>query len=181
MKSRLLRVSMVAVLALGVGSVVAAAPSDAAAPVQKCTKVKGAATLAPGIQAAKKTQKVTAKGTLTGCTPAAGKTGGSGTINASLKVAAGNCTTLAQGGSKFTGTAKTVWKNKKTSTYTMTFTTGKGANATVATLKGKVTAGLFKGKGVTGAIKFTPKKGQNCLTVPIKNVTFVQTKPFVIS
>jgi len=180
MKHRLLRVSMVAVLALGVGSVVAAAPSDAATPVQKCTKVKGAATLTPGIQKAKKAQKVTAKGTLSGCTPAA-KTGGSGTITASLKVAPGNCTTLAQGGSKFTGTAKTVWKNKKTSSYALTFTTGKGKNATVATLAGKVSTGLFKGKKVTGAIKFTPKKGQNCLTVPIKNVTFVQTKPFVIA
>src|SRR5262245_60860095 len=126
MKNRLLRVSMVAVLALGVGSVVTAAPSDAAAPVQKCTKLTGSATLSPGIQSAKKAQKVTAKGTLAGCTPAAGKTGGSGTITASLKVAPGNCTTLANGGSKFTGTAKTVWKNKKTSNYTLTFTTGKG-------------------------------------------------------
>ena len=62
MKHRLLRVSMVAVLALGVGSVVAA-PSGAAAPVTKCTKLTGSATLTPGIQSAKKAQKVTAKGT----------------------------------------------------------------------------------------------------------------------
>jgi hypothetical protein len=179
MKHRLLRVSMVAVLALGVGSVVSA-PSGAATPVTKCTKLTGSATLSPGIQSAKKAQKVTAKGTLANCTPTKA-TGGSGTITASLKVAPGNCSTLVGGGSKFTGTAKTVWKNKKTSNYSLTFTTGKGSKATVATVTGKVTAGLFKGKKVSGAIKFTPKKGQNCVTVPVKNVTFVQTKPFQIA
>jgi len=170
---------MVAALALGMGSIVSA-PSGAATPVTKCAHLKGSATLTPGIQSAKKAQKVTAKGNLTSCTPTKA-TGGSGTISASLKVSPGNCATLASGGSKFTGTAKSVWKNKKTSSYSLTFTTGKGKNATVATLTGKVTAGLFKGKKVTGAIKFTPKKGQNCVTVPIKNVTFVQTKPFQIA
>ena len=179
MKHRLLRVSMVAVLALGVGSVVAASPSGAVTPVQKCAHLKGSATLTPGIQSAKKAQTVAAKGNLTSCTPTKA-TGGSGTISASLKVAPGNCATLASGGSKFTGTAKTVWKNKKTSSYTLTFVTGKGKNATVATITGKVSAGLFKGHKVTGAIKFTPKSGQNCVTTPIKNVTFVNTKPFQI-
>src|SRR3954471_8191634 len=179
MKHRLLRVSMVAVLALGVGSVVTT-PSGAATPVTKCAHLKGSATLTPGIQSAKKAQKVTAKGNLTSCTPTKA-TGGSGTISASLKVAPGNCATLANGGAKFTGTAQTVWENKKTSSYTLTFYAGKGKNATVASLPGKVSAGLFKGKKVPGAIKFTPKKGQNCLTVPIKNLTFVQAKAFQIA
>jgi|tagenome__1003787_1003787.scaffolds.fasta_scaffold20982545_3 hypothetical protein len=183
MKNRLLRVSMVAVLALGVGAVVEAAPGGAAGPAQKCTHLTGSATLTPGISKTARAQTAKATGKLTGCTPAAGKTGGSGTITATLKIAKGSCATLAGGGQKFNGTAKSVWKNKKTSNYTLTFTTGKGsaAKVTTATITGKVSAGLFKGHKVTGAIKFTPKKGQNCLTVPVKNLTFVQAKAFQIA
>jgi hypothetical protein len=183
MKNRLLRISMAAALALGVGSVVAvaAAPSGAAAPAQKCTHLTGSATLSPGINNTARTQTAKATGKLTGCTPASGKTGGSGTLSATLKITKGNCTNLAKGGQHFTGNAKTVWKNKKTSTYALTFTTGKGKTATVATITGHVSAGLFAGHKVTGGVKFTVKKGQNCLTVPVKNLTFVQSKAFQIA
>jgi hypothetical protein len=170
---------MVAVLALGVGAVVAS-PGGAAAPVQKCAHIKGAATLSPGLSNTKRTQTVVAKSTLTACTPAAGKTGGSGSLNATLHLKASNCSGLLNGGQKLAGAAKSVWKNKKTSTYALTFTTGKGKNVEVATVTGKVTAGLFKGHKVSTQIKIAPAKGQNCVAKPVKNITFTNTKPFQI-
>ena len=179
MKHRLLRVSMVAALALGMGTI-AASPGGAAVPVQKCAHVKGAATLTPGLTTIKHNQVVNAKGTLTTCTPTK-TTGGSGTINATIKLANGSCQGLVGGGQKLAGTAKTTWKNKKTSSYSLVFTTGKGSAATVATITGKVTAGVFLGHKVSAQIKITQKAGQNCTPGhAVKNITFVNTKPWQI-
>ena len=122
-----------------------------------------------------------ATGSLSTCTPTK-TTGGSGNITASIKLANGSCLGLAQGGQKLSGSAKTTWKNKKTSTYSLSFVTGKGKTATVATVTGKVSAGLFAGHKVSGQIKFTVKSGQNCTAGhQVKNLTFVNTKPFQIS
>ena len=74
----------------------------------------------------------------------------------------------------------TTWKNGQTSNYTLTFKTGTGNNITVATITGKVSSGLFSGKSVSGQIKFTVQGSPNCTTMPVKKVTFVNTKPFVI-
>jgi hypothetical protein len=179
MKQRLLRVSMVAALALGMGAI-AASPGGAAAPVQKCAHVKGAATLTPGLSTVKHNQTVVAHGTLTSCAPTA-TTGGSGTLGATIKLANGSCQGLVGGGQKLSGAAKSTWKNKKTSTYALVFTTGKGSAATVATITGKVTAGLFKGHKVSAQIKIAPKAGQNCTPGhAVKNITFVNTKPWQI-
>jgi hypothetical protein len=149
-------------------------------PVQKCAKVKGSATLTPGLSTAPKNQTVAAKGALTSCAPTKA-TGGSGTLSATIKLKNGSCQGLLGGGQKLGGTAKSTWKNKKTSTYALTFTTGKGKAATVATITGKVTAGLFKGHKVTAQIKIAPGKGENCVGTPVKHITFTNTKPFQIS
>jgi hypothetical protein len=160
-------------------TVIATATPASAAVVQTCKVVKGTATFTPGLVNTPKDNVVKAKGTLSGCTPAA-KTGGSGTLTATIKVVKGSCAKLATGKQTIKGTAKTVWKNKKTSTYALTLKTGSGATATTATITGKVTAGLFKGKIVTGAVKFTVTGTPNCTTKPVKGATFKQTKPFVI-
>ena len=178
LKRKLVGMTMASALALGTCAVVAS-PSGAAAPVQKCTKVKGAATLTPGLTTAPKNQTIVAQSTVTGCTPTKA-TGGSGTLNATIKLANGSCQGLVGGGQKLGGTAKSTWKNKKTSTYSLTFTTGKGSAATTATITGKVTAGLFKGKKVSAQIKITQGAGENCTTKPVKHITFVNTKPFQI-
>jgi hypothetical protein len=178
MKQRLLRVSMVAALALGMSALVAQ-PSGAAAPVQKCTKTTGSATLTPGLSpVVPANNTIKAKGTLGGCTPAK-TTGGSGNLTATIKVPGGSCSKLATGKQKLSGTAGTTWKNKKKSAYSLTFTTGSGATATVATVTGRVTTGLFKGKKVSGQIKFKLKTG-NCTTTPLTAITFTQSKPWVI-
>jgi hypothetical protein len=179
MKQRLLRVSMVAALAFGMAAAVAQ-PSGAAAPVQKCTKASGSATFTPGLSLTPANNTIKAKGTLGGCTPA-NTTGGSGNLTATIKVPGGSCAKLATGKQKLSGVASTTWKNKKTSTYSLTFTTGSGSSATTATITGRVTNGLFKGKKVSGAVSFKLGAGENCTTVPVKSVTFKATKPWVIS
>jgi hypothetical protein len=179
MKKRLLSISMAAALAFGMTAVVAA-PSGAAAPVQKCAHVKGAATITPGLSSTPNNQTVVAKGTLTSCAPTK-TTGGSGTINATIKLKGGSCSGLIKGGQKLGGVAKSTWKNHKTSTYALTFTTGKGSAVATATITGKVTAGLFKGHKVSAQIKIAPKSGQTCTPGhPVKNITFVNSKPFQI-
>jgi len=162
------------------GLVVNAAPAGAAT-VQNCKTVTGTVTIKPGLTTVPKAQTATAKGVAKPCTPST-KTGGSGVLTATLKLASNSsCQGLATGGQTIKVTSKGSWKSKKTSTLAMTAKTGTGSNATVATLKGKVTAGLFKGKIVTLTIKFTPKAGQNCTPGhPITNLTFKSTKPLVI-
>jgi hypothetical protein len=98
-----------------------------------------------------------------------------------LSIPAGSCQKLAAGGQHLSGTASTKWKNAKVSNYALTFVTGTGANATVATITGKVSSGLFVGKKIYGQIKFTVAAGQNCSAGhPIRNVTFTNTKAFLI-
>jgi hypothetical protein len=116
-----------------------------------------------------------------GCTPAA-KTGGSGAIAATLNLPkTSSCQGLATGNQTIKATAKITWKNKKTSNVSFTAKTGKGSTATTATITGKITKGLFANRPITAGMKITPKAGQNCTPGhPIKNLTFTQTKPWVI-
>jgi hypothetical protein len=180
MRNRLVRVAIVAGLAIGMSAAVVA-PGGAATPVQKCSKLSGSATFSPGLGPLPANNTVSAKGTLSGCTPNKA-TGGAGVLTATIKVPGGSCVKLATGNQKLTGTGSAKWKNHKTSKYSLNFTTGTGKNITVATVTGTVTSGLFAGKKVSGQISFTVKPGQDCTVAhPVKNITFKQTKPFVTS
>jgi hypothetical protein len=182
MRGSLGRVSAVMALGLAASAITAFTATPAmAAPVGTCKTVTGTATFAPGLTNTPANNTITAKGNETGCTPPA-STGGSGVLTATIKVPGGSCGKLATGKQKLSGTATSVWKNKKTSKYTLTFTTGTGATATTATITGKVASGLFAGKKITGAVKFTINGKPDCATAPgIKSVSFKQTKPFVIA
>ena len=165
-------------LALGAGalSVITAGPASAAT-ANSCKTLKGTATFTPGITTIAKDQVIKSKGTAAGCTPSKA-TGGSGTVLATIKSPAASCQKLLKGGQTLKGTSKTTWKNKKVTTFNLVLKTGTGGNATLATITGKATSGLFKGKSVTGQIRFTVKAGQNCVSVPVKNLSFTSTKPF---
>jgi hypothetical protein len=169
---------MVAALAVASCGIFAA---PGGAPAQKCGALKGTVTLSPGLTTTPKAQKATAKGALTKCAPSKA-TGGSGSLNGTLTLPKNSsCLGLAQGKQSLKLTATTKWKNGKTTTYALVAKTGSGSTATVATITGKVSKGLFAGKKVTGAIKVTPGKGENCTAGhPVKHLTFVQTKPFQI-
>ena len=179
MRPPLMRLAAVAALAFGMGAVGATA-GNAATAAQTCTTVSGTAKITPGLGSTPANQTVVAKGTETGCTPSA-KTGGSGTLKATVQISQADCSTLVNGGQSFTGTGSTTWANAKVSKYSLNFTTGTGNNVTVATITGTVTGGLFKGKSLSGQIKFTIKGSPNCTTIPVTKLSFTNTKPFVIS
>jgi hypothetical protein len=173
------RVALVMALAFGM-SALGASPGGAA-PIGSCAHLTATAAFNPGLTNTPKNNTITAKGTLTSCTPAA-STGGSGTLTSTIKVALGSCGKLSAGGQKLTGTGATTWKNKKVSKYSLSFTTGKGGSITLATITGKVSSGLFVGHKVSGQVKFTLLGAPDCSAKkPIKNITVKNTKPFVIS
>jgi hypothetical protein len=180
MKAHLKLMNATFALALAAGAMAAftAAPAGAAV-VSSCKKLGGTATFSPGIGATPKDQTIKSVGKETGCTPAKA-TGGSGTLNATIPSKAASCAKLVGGNQVLKGVAKSTWKNKKTTNFNITLKTGTGGNATLATITGTATKGLFKGKTISGQIRFTIKAGQNCTTVPVKNLNFTSTKPFAI-
>jgi hypothetical protein len=164
-------------LASGTAVALTAAPAGAAT-INSCKSLAGTSTFKPPVTSTPKKGTITSVGKVTLCTPKA-KTGGSGNFTSTLKsTKAGSCTTLVQGGNVLKGTAKTVWKNHKVTKMNITVKTGTGTKYNIATITGKVTSGLFAGHKITGQVKFTPKQGQDCVTTPLKQVTFKSTKPF---
>ena len=170
-------------IALAMGTVgIAAAPAGAAA-LQSCKTVKGTITLAPGLGAKAANQKVTIKGTESGCTPSA-KTGGTGAFLSQFTLKNASCATLAKGGATFTGPGKTTWKNGKTTSYSITYKDGTGAaNLLNITMTGKTTAGLFVSKKFAGGLKLDPNSinANACGTAPFKSAKWAQLKAWTIS
>ena len=182
MKRTLVRGSLFLAAAALASSGLIASPAGAAAAQQTCKKMTGTATLTPGLTTTPHKQTANATSTVTGCTPSS-KTGGSGHLTAKLNLPANSsCQGLATGNQTIKiPAAKITWKNHKTSTMALTAKTGSGSKATVATITGKVSTGLFKGHSVTTALSFAPKSGENCTPGhPIKHLTLKNTKPFVI-
>lgn len=169
-------------IALAMGAVgIAAAPAGAAA-LLTCKTVKGTITMSPGLNTAAANQKVTIKGTESGCTPSA-KTGATGAFISQFTLKNASCGTLINGGTKFTGPAKTTWKNGKTTSYSITYTDGKGAAVTNITMVGKVTSGLFAGKKFGGGIKIdiNSANANACTGAPFKSAKWAQLKAWTIS
>jgi hypothetical protein len=165
-------------LSLAAGTIALSA-TPASAAVNSCKVLKGTSTFKPPVTQTPSKGTITSVGTVTGCAPAA-KTGGSGKFTSTLKATkAGSCTTLVKGGNVLNGTAKTTWKNGKVTNMKITVKTGTSSKYNIATITGTVSSGLFAGKHVTGQVKFTPKSG-NCVSTPLKTVSFVNTKPFAL-
>jgi hypothetical protein len=172
-------------LACALGLVVPAAlvfdggGANAVTTLQSCSLNKGTATISPGLTLTPVANAtITAKGSLTGCTPATA-TGGSGTSTSVIHLKNASCQSLAAGGSTSTGTAKATWKNGKTSNGTITVATTTQA-PTTATLTGKTTSGtLFNPSTTAGSVMFTAKftgTGTACsATNPLKTLTFTST------
>jgi hypothetical protein len=178
--SKMASVAFALSLASGTAAVTLTATPAVAATANSCKVLKGTSTFNPPVNNTAKISTITSKGTVSGCAPKA-KTGGTGVFTSTIKgTKKGNCSSLVQGGNVLKGTASTKWKNGKVTKMQITVKTGTGQKYNVATITGKVTSGLFVGKKVTGQVKFTPKSGQNCVTVPLKQVTFVNTKPFAL-
>ena len=178
MYRRLASITLGVALAMGMVGI-AAAPAGAAA-VQSCTKVTGTITMSPGLSTIKHDQKFTIKGTETACKPTS-TTGGTGTFVSTGTLKQASCATLINGGTKFTATGKTTWKNKKTTSYSVTYTDGKGAAVVNITMAGKATAGLFKGKKFAGGIKIGTTNANACTGAAFKSAKFSQLKAWTLS
>ena len=143
--------------------------------------MSGSITLKPGLSTTAATQTGTVKGSETSCTPSK-TSGGSGAFTSTIKITNGSCAKLVAGGTTFTGTGSTTWKNKKVSKYSLTYKDGKGSSITVITITGKVTSGLFVGKKFSGQIKITVPSSENCTAGhPVKTMTYKNSKPFVLA
>ncbi len=176
--SRMASVAFALSLATGTAVALTAAPAGAAT-ANSCKILKGTSTFKPPVFTTSAKRTIKSVGKVTGCLPKK-KTGGSGKFTSTLKTTtAGNCVSLVQGGNVLKGNATTKWKNGKVTKMSVTVKTGTGNKYNIATIKGKVTSGLFKGKKVTGQVQFTPKSG-DCVTTPLKTVTFKSTKPFAL-
>jgi hypothetical protein len=172
MKRFLTRASLVLAVGALAATGIAIAPASAATVQQTCKTLKGAATLTPGLSTTPHAQTATATANAAGCA-AASKTGGAGILHAKLTLPTNSsCQGLAAGKQTIKLAATMTWKNKKTSTMALVAKTGSGSTATVATITGKVTKGLFAAHAVTVTIKFAPKA--------VKNLTITNTKPLVI-
>jgi hypothetical protein len=99
-------------------------------------------------------------------------------VSSTINIASATCSMWE--GAKLTGTGSTTWGSKKVSNYALTFRIGTGHDALVATISGTVTSGLFAGKHVSGQVKFRHVGSPNCATKPVTNLTFTNTRPFVI-
>ena len=163
-------------------AIVVAAPAGAATPLQTCKKYSGKGTITPGLSTTPKDQVIKATVTYTSCTPSA-KTGGGGVATVTLKIKQGSCQGLIKGGQTIPiPSATETWKNGKKSTYHLTAKTGTGQNATVATISGTVSTGLFAKKHVTTTLKITTPSAENCTPGhDVKHITLKNTKPWVIS
>jgi hypothetical protein len=112
----------------------------------------GRQTFAPGINGLATVQTMTSKVHLFHCTgkPA---TGGSGMLRTTLTTAAVTCTVFTAA-HVWKTTATITWKNKATSTASISFATS-GASRKAA-VTGTISAGLFSGHTISGEFKWVP-------------------------
>jgi hypothetical protein len=175
-----------AALALPAGAFLASSPGGAAAATPSCKTAAGTATFNPALPPLGSTAKV--KGTLT-AVGTVGKCTGGGVASGKTKFTSpksktgSNCATLAAPAANSKGTVGTIvitWNNKKTSTakvFTIKQVTG---SPTHANTTGKITAGLFKGKSISGQVAYTLPKGACSKGHPLKTVKYNGIKPFAI-
>jgi hypothetical protein len=136
--------------------VVMAAPSGATAATPTCSGAAGTFKFTPGLPASGGIiANLSSAGTVTGCSGGgvtSGKTVFTQTTKSTTKA---SCGTLAKPTGKPTvGKFVVTWNTGKTSTATAFNVTQSTKTITNATTTGKITAGLFIGKSIAGAVSF---------------------------
>ena len=179
-------------------------PLGAAGKAQLCDRPapptqSGRATIAPGLNASKSPQQIALTISLFSCSPAR-STRGAGTLKSSITIKAAQTCSLLSHPHILRGKTTIKWKAEFTSSVAVYFSfsgTSHNVNAT-----GKITKGLFKNHPVSGRFHFTESvsghggtpgnsdisKACKNKTAPNRNgrlsisgLTFVTTKPFVIT
>jgi hypothetical protein len=155
------------------------APAGAAAAVPTCNAAKGTFKFTPSLPASGGVlANLSSAGTVASCSGGgvtSGKTVFTQTVKSTTK---SSCATLAKPtGKPTTGKFVVTWNNGKTSTAAKFNVTQSPKAITTATTVGKITAGLFVGKTITGQVTFTLKvTGGKCgggTYVNTKGVKFV--------
>ena len=139
----------------------------------------GTATFSPGVNGTSRTQTITSKGSETSCSPSK-STGGAGTLKATIKAPKSSCTTLVKGGQTDKGTATTTWKNKKVSKFNITLKTGTGKNFDIATITREGHFRPVRRQEFQRPGEVHGQEWPELHPVPVKNLTFKNTKPFVL-
>ena len=139
-----------------------------------CAKPSGKITITPGLTTVKKVQTIVINLPVKTC-----KGGGvtSGTNKGSIVTAPINVATFAAG-KPVKLNSKITWNTKKTSTWNASATTKIVGTAITSTIKGKVTAGLFKGSAVTTVVGV--KLGTPGAGGAIKTLIVTGKAPFAI-
>jgi hypothetical protein len=175
-------------LALSAGAALTASPGGAAPASPSCKVAAGKLTFNPPLPDLSKPNKtvnptLTAVGTVSKCS-GGGVSAGRTKFTSPKSTTGANCTTLGAPDPKSKGTVGTMvitWNNKKTSTAKAFTIKQTAANPTVANTTGKITAGAFKGKNISGQIVYSLPKDGCKRGHPLKSVTYSQKKPFVIN
>jgi hypothetical protein len=146
------------------------AGSAGAATLVTCAKPSGSVAFVPGLGATPKLQTTTFSLPIKGC-----KGGGvtSGSSKGSAKgTTKSSCGTFATAGKTVTKVTIT-WNTKKTSTATLTtlVSIGGGKTGITATVSGRISAGLFKGKTLKTKVKVTIPSGSCTDAKPLKKAT----------
>jgi len=155
-------------------AVLTAGPADAASGTT-CGKPSGTITISPGLTSTPTVQTISVVLPVKAC-----KGGGvtSGTSKGSIKTAAIDISTFA-GGKPVVLNDTITWNTKATSTFTANSTTKISSKGVItATVKGKVTKGLFVGGTVSTTV--TVKLGP-LVKNAIKNLIITGTTAFVIT
>jgi hypothetical protein len=131
-------------------------PGGAAAATPTCNAAAGTFKFTPGLPASGGViANLSSAGTVTGCSGGgvtSGKTVFTQTVKSTTK---GSCATLAKPtGKPTTGKFVVTWNTGKTSTATAFNVTQSTKTITNASTVGKITAGLFVGKTISGAVSF---------------------------
>jgi hypothetical protein len=157
--------------------VIAAAPAGAAA-IVTCAKPSGSVTFTPGLSATPKVQTTTFNLPVKGCKGTGGVKSGT-SKGKTVGKTKDTCTTFAKAGATTT-TVTITWDTKQTSTAKLATKTAAGKNGLTATVTGKISAGLFKGKTIKTKVAVT-LKGACSNASPLKKAVLTGLAPLTIS
>jgi hypothetical protein len=159
--------------------VIAASPASAA-PLVKCKKPSGAVTFTPGYGATPKKQTTTFNLPIKKCTGKGGVKSGKSKGKTVGKTAQ-NCTDFAANASNQKTNVTITWNNKKTSKASLKTAIKTKGGSLIATVSGKISKGLFKGKKLKTKVKVTLVGTCGDDAHPLKKAKLTGLAPLTIS
>jgi hypothetical protein len=157
---------------------IAAAKPAGAAPLVKCAKPSGKVTFKPGLGTTKKIQTTSFNLPVKNCTGKGGVKSGK-SVGSTKGTKAENCASFGSNPSTTTKVTIT-WNNGKKSVSTLKTTVKATTNGLTATVNGKISSGLFKGKTIKTKVAVTIS-GACSDASPLKTAKLTGLAPLTIS